>query len=205
MLTKYFIDSEFIDDGKTIDLISIGIVCEDGRELYLQSSQFAPELASQWVKDNVIDHLKICPHAYPEFRREVYTNRIVHSAHGQCRFTRWSSSGGEYEGVNEDCFWRTHLQIRDEVLHFITPGDNVEFWGWCAGYDFVALCQIFGTMMDLPPGWPHYIHEFQQILDERGIPDDDLPKQEDGLHNALTDAKHLKKLWGYVVRNDCWQ
>jgi hypothetical protein len=28
---KYFYGTEFIEDGKTIDLISIGIVAEDGR------------------------------------------------------------------------------------------------------------------------------------------------------------------------------
>ncbi len=30
---RYFLDTEFYEDGKTIDLISIGIVAEDGREL----------------------------------------------------------------------------------------------------------------------------------------------------------------------------
>jgi hypothetical protein len=29
---RYWLDTEFIEDGKTIDLISIGIVAEDGRE-----------------------------------------------------------------------------------------------------------------------------------------------------------------------------
>lgn len=28
---KYWLDTEFIEDGKTIDLVSIGIVSEDGR------------------------------------------------------------------------------------------------------------------------------------------------------------------------------
>ncbi len=36
-MVKYFIDSEFVDDGRTIDLISIGIVAEDGRELYFSN------------------------------------------------------------------------------------------------------------------------------------------------------------------------
>lgn len=31
---RYFFDTEFYEDGKTIDLVSIGIVAEDGRELY---------------------------------------------------------------------------------------------------------------------------------------------------------------------------
>ena len=31
---RYFYDTEFLEDGETIDLISIGIVAEDGREYY---------------------------------------------------------------------------------------------------------------------------------------------------------------------------
>ena len=37
---RIFYDTEFLDDGKTIDLISIGMVAEDGRELYAVSSEF---------------------------------------------------------------------------------------------------------------------------------------------------------------------
>ena len=29
---RYFYDTEFIDDGRTIELISIGIAAEDGRD-----------------------------------------------------------------------------------------------------------------------------------------------------------------------------
>jgi hypothetical protein len=31
-MTIYCYDTEFLKDGRTIELISIGIVCEDGRE-----------------------------------------------------------------------------------------------------------------------------------------------------------------------------
>lgn len=54
---KYFLDTEFLDDGKTIDLISIGIVAEDGRELYLESCEFNWLLATQWLLDNVKPNL----------------------------------------------------------------------------------------------------------------------------------------------------
>jgi hypothetical protein len=41
---KYFLDTEFAETGgtenPTIDLISLGIVAEDGREYYAESSQF---------------------------------------------------------------------------------------------------------------------------------------------------------------------
>ena len=54
---KYFFDTEFIEDGKTIDLISIGISCEDGRDLYLISNEFDESKASEWVKVNVLDKI----------------------------------------------------------------------------------------------------------------------------------------------------
>lgn len=31
---RYFYDTEFVEDGRTIDLISIAVVAEDGREFY---------------------------------------------------------------------------------------------------------------------------------------------------------------------------
>ena len=54
---KYFFDTEFIEDGKTIDLISIGIVAEDGRELYLLNYDCDHSMASDWVKANVLNYL----------------------------------------------------------------------------------------------------------------------------------------------------
>lgn len=57
MSTKYFIDSEFIEDGETIDLISIAIVCEDGREYYAVSKEFSLFNCSEWLWKNVLPHL----------------------------------------------------------------------------------------------------------------------------------------------------
>jgi hypothetical protein len=56
---RYFLDTEFIESGagSPVDLISIGIVAEDGREFYAVSSQFNPETANDWVKDNVLPHI----------------------------------------------------------------------------------------------------------------------------------------------------
>lgn len=200
-MDRYFLDTEFIDDGKTIDVISIGLVCSDGRELYLQSCDCDPSKASQWVTDNVLGHLSLCSHAYTGANTSVYSNLYFHRTRGQCTF----SDGIVTIGAHADCYWRTRQQLKREVSIFFNSSDGFELWGWCAGYDFVAFCQLFGTMMDLPQGWPHYIRDLQYILDERGMKDEDLPQQEEGLHNALEDAKHIKKLWDYIVRGDAWQ
>jgi len=50
---RYFYDTEFIEDGTTIELVSIGVVDEAGREFYAVSTQFDPSRAIPWVRDNV--------------------------------------------------------------------------------------------------------------------------------------------------------
>ncbi|MFT4086067.1 MAG: polyadenylate-specific 3'-exoribonuclease AS [Gordonia sp. (in: high G+C Gram-positive bacteria)] len=54
---RYFYDCEFIEDGTTIDLVSIGVVAEDGREYYAVSTEFDPNRAGDWVRANVLDKL----------------------------------------------------------------------------------------------------------------------------------------------------
>ncbi len=54
---RYFYDCEFIEDGVTIDLVSIGVVDEEGREFYAVSTQFDPERAGPWVRQNVLPKL----------------------------------------------------------------------------------------------------------------------------------------------------
>ncbi|QKT07599.1 polyadenylate-specific 3'-exoribonuclease AS [Gordonia sp. X0973] len=54
---RFFYDTEFIEDGRTIDLVSIGVVAEDGREFYAVSTEFDPGRAGDWVRANVLPKL----------------------------------------------------------------------------------------------------------------------------------------------------
>jgi hypothetical protein len=56
-LVRFFYDCEFIEDGRTIELVSIGAVGEDGREFYAVSTEFDPARAIDWVRRNVLDKL----------------------------------------------------------------------------------------------------------------------------------------------------
>ena len=49
-VSRYFYDCEFVEDGRTIDLVSIGMVCDDGREYYAISSEFDASRAGPWVR-----------------------------------------------------------------------------------------------------------------------------------------------------------
>jgi hypothetical protein len=65
---NFFLDTEFAETGgwmtPTIDLISIGIVCEDGREFYRESKDFNIHHCDEWVRKNVVSKLK-----FPENKR----------------------------------------------------------------------------------------------------------------------------------------
>jgi hypothetical protein len=146
---KIWFDTEFIEDGKTIDLISIGLVREDGQTYYAETDQWIPGKASQWVKDNVLVHLQGGAAIKP---RDVIAREIVEFA-----------------------------------------GEHPQFWAYYADYDWVVLCQLFGTMMQLPDGWPMYCRDVKQLCDSLGNPP--LPKMEGSEHHALADAKWTKGAW----------
>lgn len=56
---RFWFDTEFLEDGRTIDLISIGVVSEDGRRYYSEVPG-AGEIArkSEWLATNVLPHLQ---------------------------------------------------------------------------------------------------------------------------------------------------
>lgn len=57
---RYWFDTEFDERGPDvpIQLISIGIVGEDGREYYAETQEYDRESAGEWLQQNVIPLLK---------------------------------------------------------------------------------------------------------------------------------------------------
>lgn len=136
---KIFFDTEFIEDGKTIDLISIGMVREDGKELYLENMDCDLTQANGWVCKNVLPYLHRC--------------KVPHGP------AKTQMGDGEYEWIeelgSEDPSVVPKWQIANRVRAFVGP--NPEFWAYFADYDWVVLCQLYGRMIDLPDGWPMFV------------------------------------------------
>lgn len=85
--------------------------------------------------------------------------------------------------------------IRADILAFI-GSDKPEFWGYYSAYDWVVFCQIFGTMMDLPKGWPMYCRDLKQECDRLGNPR--LPDVGKNEHNALADARWNRSTYFFL-------
>jgi hypothetical protein len=170
---RYFFDTEFIENGSTIDLISIGIVAEDGRTLHRQNAECDFRKASDWVWRNVFPHLK---------HFNMSGGRSCNPRGGSLE------SRTRYDCHDITCPWESRSGIRDLVLDFcdVEKFGKPEFWGYYANYDWVVFCQLFGTMMQLPDGFPMYCRDIKQWCDALGNPK--LPKHPEAEHNSLNDA-----------------
>lgn len=187
---RYWYDCEFIENGRTIDLISIGIVSEDDRELYLVNEKidrpnnpgklYHRIAGNRWLMQNVVPHLPLNPNTHLRVPNRVMT--------------------GQFDLDHESLSVVPLAYIRKAVRDFVCPGPDhsgdvpnpVELWAWCGAYDHVALMQLFGTMAEKPDWFPPYTNDFQQLLDAAEVLNEWLPKQIEGQHNALADAKHLR-------------
>jgi hypothetical protein len=173
---RVFYDTEFVDRGAgfPIDLISIGLVREDGAELYLQSCDWNEEDCPPFVREQVLPKLETCP----------WGSRAHHAQghRGRCG--------------NPGCPWRTRAQLAGEILDFATQGHNeqVELWADYAAYDHVVLAQSFGTFDRYPStALPFYTHDIRQLWVQAGRPA--LPEYKAGApseHNALSDARLVR-------------
>lgn len=150
---RFWFDTEFYEDGREIELISIGAVSEDGRTYYAETRS-AARLAckSEWLRSNVFPHLT---------------------------------------GEKKD-----KSAIADDLIAFM--GSGPEIWAYYADYDWVALCQLYGRMIDLPKGWPMYCRDVKQLCDSLGSPK--LPEQVTQEHHALADAIWTREAWLFLQR-----
>lgn len=82
----------------------------------------------------------------------------------------------------------THVKIAEAL------GADPEWWAYYADYDWVALCQLYGRMIDLPAGWPMYCRDVKQLADQLGVDLSEVP-QMGAKHNALVDAEWCSRAW----------
>lgn len=210
---KYFIDTEFIEGfhkpmfGKRrhfIDLISIGIYCEDGRQLHLLSNEYNYNDADDWVKENVITPL------------------YIQLVHGDRRNHMDCSNFHKHKGISQLAILTALYEFfycwRDQHFWRVNDSATPEIYGYYSDYDWVLFCSLFGRMIDLPKGFPMYCIDLKQTIDEKAnsllteAPSscdnlegalaalkrkESYPKQENE-HNALDDAKWNYELYKFL-------
>ena len=162
MANNFYIDTEFIEGflpnrflgvpmpkflnkrRHAIDLISISIICENGEKYFAISNEYHFTDASQWVRENVI---------MPLFKKMI---------HGDSRNFYEEHNFHKYYG-------KSNKRIAKEIKEFILNQnpDSIKLYGYYSAYDHVLIASLFGTMMDLPKGFPMYTIDLEQMLEQR--------------------------------------
>lgn len=185
---RIYYDTEFVEDGSTIDLVSIGMVAEDGREYYAVSSQFDLKrfAANEWLMDNVWPSL-------PQVRGDARMMVLSSMREGASAYRRVRRL---FDAHADEV--KPRAVIAREVADFVLGADReathqlpyVELWANYGAYDHVVLCQLWGRMGSLPEGMPMFTHDLQQEAARLCIKGSYFPSQAVGHHNALADARH---------------
>jgi hypothetical protein len=168
---RYAYDTEFLEDGSTVELISIGVVREDGHEFYAvnRDAPWKRIAKNDWLVENVVRYL---PRIHGDRRNQVSVRR--------------NPLALDFA----DPRMQTRKDIASGLLAFFGADTEVELWADYGAYDHVVLMQLFGSMMDKPGALPMFTCDLQQVL--RAVtPARPLPPEPVTAHNALADARHL--------------
>lgn len=227
---KFYIDTEFLEGTQkrrflgiplwntkpTIDLISIGVVSENGeREYYgickdfnlreawhrfqierrtvhyddTTASAKTSNVKVYWLRENVlkpvfddlvqIDLKDDQPLPAKCHRFTLRNMRSLLDLYGQSReeiaeeLKQFVYEGYRDAWIEEASGLQKGIRQQNtpelEVINdFIKRSGPVRFCGYYSDYDWVAICWLFGKMMDLPTsaGFPMYCYDLKQKLDD---------------------------------------
>ncbi len=172
---RYFLDTEFCEDGHTIDLISIGIVAQDGREFYacnLDADLRRCHDRDSWLRENVLAPL-------PGYGDKAWMRRAA-----------IRDAAALFMGYARATLSDPHPAIP-------VPDDKPEIWAYVGASDWVAFYQLWGRLMDMPRRFPRWCRELKQLAELVGNPPL-LPRGE-GAHNALEDARWNRAVYDQLI------
>lgn len=178
---KIFFDTEFTGLRKDTTLISMGLVSEDGKELYLEFTDYDKTQCDEWVNEHVLK------------------NTII------------KGNSNIIDIVLDETNYRkgTKDELRQVLVEWLQQFDTVELISDVCHYDMVLFIDIFGTAFDLPDNIcpvcydintdiaKEYDISIQEAFDKsREDILDELDRVVKGSkHNSLYDAKVIKEIY----------
>ena len=185
MYNVYF-DTEFTGLYKDTTLISLGLVTEDNKRLYLEFNDFNEHQCDEWIKQNVLDNL------YSQNDVNEFINNKLN----------------RYNYGNR----RENVMVLKDWLDKLYE-DEIQLVSDCCHYDMMLFIDLFGNAFDLPKYINPVCHDINQdiayyfnlsekqafdksreeILEEYNDAVNDIKK-----HNALYDAEVIKRIYDIV-------
>src|SRR5690606_35450331 len=135
-----FRDTEFTSLDSSGELISIALIEENDKELYIELDDFNIDKANDWVKNNVLSKLE-----YRDF--DTFKEHSEISVKYKCN---------KADAVNI---------IRDWLQKY----DEVQFCADVPHYDWVFFCDLFGGSLNLPANIDFIALDLATLLYVKGI------------------------------------
>lgn len=181
---KLFYDSEFTGLHQVTTLISIALIDEQNNYFYAEFNDYDFSQIDGWLKDNVLANLE-------------YNKDQIHKKEKSL------SMRGNTE------------TIKAELLKWLANYSYVEIWSDCLSYDWVLFNNIFGHAFKLPINIYYIPFDICTLFKIKNIDPDidrekfidlsnsentifdqqDVNKQDVNKHNALHDARTIKKCY----------
>ncbi len=167
---RYYLDTEFDEAESTLTLLSLALRGEDGRELYLVSTDFSTTLCNPWVRANVLPHL-----------------------HSQLPKDHWSEYPAKYV-MPKDKFAE---QIELFLCHDGSPSfwGYYSAYDW---FLFCRLWGGMLLMPKRFPKVCYDLKQLADTL-RPGVPYKDACPPPVTAHNALSDARWNETLYNFIV------
>ena len=184
---KVFFDTEFTGLHKNTTLISLGCVDEDGRSFYAEFTDYDRDQCDDWIKKHVLKNLK---------------------------FDRGDSIVGQLHSDEVTEIYDDKEHVKEALAEWLSVYDEVQFVSDVCHYDMVLLIDLFGSACDLPKNVSPSCHDINQdIAEHYGCSEREaFDKSREGIladyeleirgdkHNALYDAKVIKRLYRFVLK-----
>jgi hypothetical protein len=171
-IVKYFLDTEFNEAVDPVEIISLGVVAEDGREFYAIGQRYAFDespgwaTANEWIRKNVQPILAVVGVA-----PDVRVNTIGDAA-----------------------------RLRDTLRDFVGNDPFPEFWAYYGAYDWYLVCRLFGSFGKMPKNWPNICFDIKQLARHLGVGNKSFPDKFTPEHNALIDARWTKHVYEFITK-----
>lgn len=167
---RFFLDTEFDQETDPVQLISIGIVCSNGKEFYAVNTdyKFKPRT---WLDENVKPFLSLS---------------VPSSVVNLDQLTCLKGSYLKVKVALED--WLV-AQYQSNKLFY-----NPEWWGYMSAYDWFLLTRFWG-FGNGPVPLPYLCLDTEQYRRDIGVTFAEVSKHVslEPRHNALIDARDVKE------------
>lgn len=184
--TKRFCGIPYGQTPPTIELISIGMVDDTGREYYAISNEF--NIREAWERYDIkVEQMSgDARNIFPEGRkykdywlRENVLKPIYYDLmfDGPTRTDEYFTYKTMKRLIKK--YGKSRKQIAEDIKEFVGSEETVSNWheviktnppklyGYFSSFDHVCLAWLFGKMIDLPAGFPMYTIDLKQMLDEK--------------------------------------